>query len=221
MNWKSLFLICAVVLFLISGCNDKIQSNESPIVESKYTTWYKEENKTSNFDHPYVKWVTDKKGNGTFLLILKIKFNTSDETVNEQLGEFGKVYISSCYQKECYTYLEINELEKVKNLFEVNFIEEFHISSIRSDYKLNDSFVEKIKDCVADEDCIRVRTGCCSCSWFGQVTAINKNFEKEWENQFYCVRAVCVAGCQASSDYYPAAKCINKRCDIIKEFYKK
>jgi len=161
--------------------------------EVKYKGWYEKENKYVNFNHPYVKWLIDKKGIGTFNLNLNIKYNTSQEVVNKELSKFGILDHFRCYesQKKCSVYLEITDFEIIKELFSYSFIEDIHIGHIVSDYKLNVS-LEEMKKCNVDEDCQRVGTDCCSganCNF----ESINKKYVDLWNTQIYCHGIACIA----------------------------
>jgi len=67
-----------------------------------------------------------------------------------------------------------------------------------------------------DSDCIKVKGGCCGCSAGGTATAINKNFEKEWQDKLTdeCIRLQikCLAVMSNHPSCFKDTKCVNNKC---------
>lgn len=72
--------------------------------------------------------------------------------------------------------------------------------------------------CTQDPDCIRVKGGCCGCGMGGTATAINKKFEKEWQNKFSneCQGIGCKAVLSSHPSCFKEPKCVNNKC-VLKQ----
>jgi len=70
-------------------------------------------------------------------------------------------------------------------------------------------------DCTVDEDCAKVKAGCCPCSAGGKSTAINKNYLDEWETALDCdPNTMCpmVYLC----DGLALPECVDGQCELTK-----
>ena len=189
------------------------EEEKRPVSETEYLMWYEKEDEYVNFNHPYVKWLIDKKGNGTFNLYLTIKANTSPELVNSELSKFGTLGSSGCYEK-CRVYLEVTDFSIIKELFSYSFIEDVYISNIVSDYKLNVS-LEEMKTCNVNEDCKIVGTGCCSGANNCNLEAINKEYVDLWNTQIYCYGVPCLAAVMCRNAFY--VNCTMGQCTLTQD----
>lgn len=73
-----------------------------------------------------------------------------------------------------------------------------------------------LTSCTIDSDCTLVQEGCCSCNMGGKTIAINKRYEKEWNENITknCPQdTVCIA---LYNCFNYQARCIEKRCEAIK-----
>jgi hypothetical protein len=71
--------------------------------------------------------------------------------------------------------------------------------------------------CNQDSDCIKVEGGCCGCNWGGKATAINKNFEQEWEDKLLdeCREIMCPAVISDDPSCFKEPKCVNNKCVLV------
>lgn len=66
-------------------------------------------------------------------------------------------------------------------------------------------------DCTTDQDCAKVKAGCCPCSAGGDSTAINANYTTQWEGLLDCAPSTkCTMGYKCNSMALP--QCANGRC---------
>lgn len=184
---------------------DEINNPKLIKLTEKYNEWYKREDSNVNFNHPYVKWLIDKKGSGTFNLYIT---TTPDILIEgkQELRKFGNVNAFSCSESanQCYVYLQINNFDSIKDLFRIYYVEDISFLEIFSDYQLNVS-LEEMKKCDKDEDCVLVSDGCCSCGF----KSINKKYKDLWNTKLYCRRRLCIQRV-CTIDNNP--KCISNQC---------
>jgi hypothetical protein len=188
------------------------QTRDSDYNLTRYNKWYKVNNNITNFNHPYVKWLIDGKGNGSFVLNLIMRYNTAKDLAEEELSKFGSLDSFRCYDSQniCTAYLDITDFDMIQYLFSVSFIEDIHMERIVSDYKLNIS-IEEMKNCEVDADCQKVSTDCCSganCNF----ESVNKKYVDLWNSQIYCLGYGCVATICMKS-FYPL--CTEGQCSLI------
>lgn len=175
-----------------------------------WSEWYKRENATVNFDQPYVKWLIDGKGNGTFTLSISIEYNTGEEYVKEQLSKYGIIDNLYCYKNKCHIYLYINNFYLIEDIFNLPFVEDIEVGYIESDYKLNVS-LEEMKKCDKDDDCVRAPAGCQGIA----SDSINKKYIDLWNTQIDCNGVAILAGAMFHMTY---VKCIENKCTLIDDY---
>lgn len=68
--------------------------------------------------------------------------------------------------------------------------------------------------CAQDSNCIKTKGDCCGCSSGGTATAINKNFEKDWQDKLMkeCYEIDCLAVISNHPSCFQEPKCINNKC---------
>ncbi len=199
----------------IEAIGDSNNLTINKVTESKYNEWLEEENKRTNLNHPYVRWLIDGKGNGTFTLYIKTKPEILIEGKNELL-KFGDVDYFRCYESKnvCELYLKITDFKFIKDLFKISYVKDIRIEGVESDYKLNISLNEA-NQCNKDEDCVLARNGCCA-SAHCNFEAVNKNYKDLWETKVYCLGMACIARVCSDTGF---AKCKNNQCTRVSYKY--
>ena len=73
-----------------------------------------------------------------------------------------------------------------------------------------------VKYCEQDNDCIKVKEGCCGCEMGGSSIAINKKYLDYWNNKLSddCKGVMCLAVYKCVKD---APKCIDNKCELVEE----
>lgn len=68
--------------------------------------------------------------------------------------------------------------------------------------------------CDSDDECILVQDGCCSCSWGGKNTAVNKAHLEWWNSKIAseCKDVMCPAVISNDPTCFSEPKCINGEC---------
>ncbi|MFH0832313.1 MAG: hypothetical protein V1900_01140 [Candidatus Aenigmatarchaeota archaeon] len=70
--------------------------------------------------------------------------------------------------------------------------------------------------CTRNDDCVSVQGNCCSCNMGGATTAVNKNYEKEWNRRRIvdCQGTLCAAVISQDPSCSKEPKCISGKCDL-------
>ncbi|MBS3081089.1 hypothetical protein J4221_06465 [Candidatus Pacearchaeota archaeon] len=213
-----IFFIIGNLLFLIYSEKQKPvtekeikkdKSKEENKLSPKFYSWIAQYNQTYNISRPYIKCIFDKTCNGTFHLELQIR---EEENISEKenvLKTYGSIqnYYGSYIRFLMGNPWDFNEL------LNLSFIEKIRLERITSDYVLVSE--DKLHYCDKDNDCVKVRSGCCGCA----NVAINKRYNEDWSElqNFWCKGIGCIAVKDTSEICYADPKCVNNVCKLINE----
>ncbi len=68
-------------------------------------------------------------------------------------------------------------------------------------------------DCTTDQDCVKVKAGCCPCSAGGESTAVNANYTTQWEDHLDCApNTMCPMVYKCKSMDLP--QCVEGHCEL-------
>lgn len=75
--------------------------------------------------------------------------------------------------------------------------------------------VPNIYSCTQDNDCISIRADNCGCTAGGKETAINKQYQKSWEDEHPSANCLAVmSGDPSCIGTLP--KCVSNKCQLVK-----
>ncbi len=76
---------------------------------------------------------------------------------------------------------------------------------------------EELYSCGIDEDCVAIKSGCCDCNNGGTSTAINKDYQDEWNSnlEIECETTLCITAISNHWTCFAEPKCVEGKCELV------
>lgn len=85
--------------------------------------------------------------------------------------------------------------------------------------KININYINYVKHCKDDNECIKIKGDCCECNTGGTAIAINRKYSDYWNNKLnrQCKDIFCTQVISNDWTCFANVSCIENKCELIEE----